>query len=247
MQLSKSRLRDDGDGQDHDDDEDALGAEVAGREPKIDESEWSWLAERIDQLDVAMAHRQFDDAVACIIESACAPFPIRIPALGSHSLTRRRAFFPPHVPHTVRGFLSKHVAMGTYRPVRLALEQRTNALASRICSDLASPSILSRGLLRQTVKQLLGLGLQDLVRGTLGRHGADADESGADAEWGGVGLGEWGVGRRARCTCPHAATPSWSASGTASTHARPRSCSVAVLDGACHGPWTRPNTQETQV
>jgi hypothetical protein len=64
----------------------------------------------------------------------------------------------------VRGFLSQHVAMGAYRPVRLALEQRTNALAGRICADLATPSVLSRGLLRQTVKQLLSLGLQDLVR-----------------------------------------------------------------------------------
>ena len=64
----------------------------------------------------------------------------------------------------VRAFLAQHVSLVPYRPVRLALEQRTNALAERICADLATSSALSRGLLRQTVRQLMALGLQDKVR-----------------------------------------------------------------------------------
>jgi len=105
---------------------------LATRPSAAETAAMEWLVDHIDTLDVAMAHRQFDDAVDRVLE--------------------------------VRAFLANHPDLASQRHVRAALDQRTSALADRICADLRSPTVLSRGLLRQTVKQLLALGLQDRVR-----------------------------------------------------------------------------------
>jgi len=112
---------------------------IAARPSVAETAAMEWLVDHIDRLDVAMAHRQFDDAINRVLE--------------------------------VRAFLTNHVDLGSQRHVRAALDQRTSALADRICADLRSPTVLSRGLLRQTVKQLLALGLQDKVLQSHGLSG----------------------------------------------------------------------------